>query len=192
MQGYQARVVPIRRLHDLHHAIERGRKQDLFDEEFYQERLTGFVFTPPEDMPEAQSLIIVAFRDPQVRFYFNRRGARIPAIVPPTYLHWQGKDWQAGRLLSGLLGAESHRVVPAIVPKKLLAVCSGLAAYGKNNITYIEGMGSFHRLAAFCSDLQCEQDEWREPKMMEHCERCVGCLRGCPTGAIRPERFLLR
>ena len=191
-QGYQVRAVSIRRLHDLRQAIEHIRKQDLFDEGFYQERLTGFVFKPPEDMPEAQSLIIVAFRDLQVRFYFNWRGVRIPAIIPPTYLHWQKKDRQAERLLSELLGAESYRVASAIVPKKFLAVCSGLAAYGKNNITYIEGMGSFHRLAAFCSDLRCEQDNWREPEMMERCERCQGCLRGCPTGAIEPERFLLR
>ena len=27
---------------------------------------------------------------------------------------------------------------------------------------------------------------------MEHCERCLGCLRDCPTGAIAPGRFLLQ
>jgi len=190
--GYPARVVSIRRLHDLRQAIERVHKQGLLDEEFCQERLTGFIFRPPEDMPEAKSLIVVAFRDPQVRFFFNLRGARIPVIVPPTYLHWREKDKQVEGVLAELLGTEGYRVAQATVPKKLLAVCSGLAAYGKNNITYIEGMGSFHRLAAFFSDLQCEQDDWREPQVMEHCEQCLGCLRGCPTGAIEPERFLLR
>jgi len=191
-QGFRARVVSIRRLYDMRQAIERFRKQGLFDEEFYQERLAGFVFRPPEDMPEAQSLIIVAFKDPQVRFYFNWRGTRIPVVVPPTYLHWQEKDRQAEKLLLDLLSVENYRVAPAIVPKKLLAVCSGLAAYGKNNITYVEGMGSFHRLAAFYSDLPCEQDDWREPSVMERCAQCLNCLRGCPTGAIEPERFLLR
>jgi len=191
-QGYQARIVSNRRLYDLRQTIERFRKQGLFDEGFYQERLAGFVFRPPENFPEAQSLIILAFKDPQVRFYFNWRGTRMPVMVPPTYLHWQEKDRQAERLLSVLLGVENYRVTPAIVPKKLLAVCSGLAAYGKNNITYIEGMGSFHRLAAFYSDLPCEQDGWREPNVMERCAQCLNCLRGCSTGAIEPERFLLR
>jgi epoxyqueuosine reductase len=190
--GYQARAVSIRRLHDLRQAIEGMQRQGLLDEEFRQERLAGFAFTPPEDLPQAQSLIVVAFRDPQVRFFFNWRGARVPLIVPPTYLHWQEKDGQVERVLAELLGPEGHRVVQAIVPMKLLAVCSGLAAYGKSNITYIEGMGSFHRLAAFCSDLQCEQDDWREPRVMEECDRCLGCLRGCPAGAIEPERFLIR
>jgi epoxyqueuosine reductase len=90
------------------------------------------------------------------------------------------------------LELEGYRVAQAIVPKKLLAVCGGVAAYGKNNITYVDGMGSFHRLVAFYSNLPCEQDEWREPRLMERCERCLGCARSCPTGAIEPERFLLR
>ena len=130
-RGYQARVVSIRRLHDLRQAVERVQKQGLLDEEFCQERLTGFVFRPPEEMPEAKSLIVAAFRDPQVRFFFNWRGARIPVIVPPTYLHWRVKDKQVERVLAELLASEGYRVAQAIVPKKLLAVCSGLAAYGK-------------------------------------------------------------
>jgi epoxyqueuosine reductase len=190
--GYQACIVSIRRLHDLQETIEGVYKQGLLDEEFYQERLAGFVFKPPEDMPEARSLIVVAFRDPQVRFSFSWGGEHIPLVVPPTYLHWREKDKQVEVALAELLEPEGYRVAQAVVPKKLLAVCSGLAAYGKNNITYVEGMGSFHRLAAFCSNLHCEQDEWREPKVMERCERCLGCVRSCPTGAIEPKRFLLR
>jgi epoxyqueuosine reductase len=111
--------------------------------------------------------------------------------VPPTYLHWRGTDQQAEDALAEILELEGHRVARAMLPKKLLAVRSGLAAYGKNNITYVPGMGSFHRLVVFYSDLPCQQDDWREPKMMERCEKCIACLRHCPTGAITSERFLL-
>jgi epoxyqueuosine reductase len=83
-------------------------------------------------------------------------------------------------------------VVEALLPKKLLAVCSGLGAYGKNNICYVDGMGSFIRLAAFYSDLPCEEDIWREPQMMDACQRCSACINKCPTGAIPQDRFLLR
>ena len=31
-----------------------------------------------------------------------------------------------------------------------------------------------------------------EPQELERCERCSACLRACPSGAIRPERFLLQ
>lgn len=189
-QGYRGRIVSIRRLHDLQKAMDGLYRQGFLDEEFYQECLAGLVFKPPEGM-QVRSLIAVAFRDPQVRFTFGWKGERIPLVVPPTYLHWREKDRQVEQVLAELLATEGYRVATATVPRKLLAVCSGVAAYGKNNITYVEGMGSFHRLAAFCSDLPCEQDEWRTPKAMERCEWCQACAQSCPTGAIEPERFLL-
>ena len=185
-------MVSIRRLDDLQEAVETLHRQGYFDEEFYQERLADFTFTPPVDIPGARSLIIIAFKDPQVRFSFRWNGEYIPAIVPPTYLHWREKDREAERALAGLLEPEGYRVAPAVVPKKMLAVSSGLATYGKNNITYVEGVGGFHRLAAFCSDLPCDEDEWVGAKMMRRCEQCQICLRSCPTGAIGSKRLLLR
>jgi epoxyqueuosine reductase len=64
----------------------------------------------------------------------------------------------------------------------------------------VPGMGSFHRLATFYSDLPCQEDNWQELQMMESCQNCSACLRNCPTGAIpsaslgtgTSERFLLR
>jgi epoxyqueuosine reductase len=191
-RGYQARMVSIDHLQDLRRSIEYQHDQELFDPEFYRERLSGFPYSPPEELPGARSLVIVAYRDPPVRLWFRWNGKRIPAVVPPTYLGWQEKDRQVEQLLADLLAPRGCRLAPVILPKKLLAACSGLAVYGKNNICYIEGLGSFHRLAAFCSDLPCEQDDWAEPRMMIACERCQACQRSCPTRAIDPERFLLR
>ncbi|MGD2178801.1 MAG: 4Fe-4S double cluster binding domain-containing protein [Anaerolineae bacterium] len=192
-QGYLGRVVSTERLRDLEEGIEAHHRSGAFDELFYQERLTGFVFEPPESLPHARSLIVVAIRQPQIRLTFIWKGTRIPADVPPTYLHWQETDRQVEKLLAELLEREGYHVAPAQLPKKLLAVRSGLAEYGRNNITYVPGMGSFHRLVAFYSDLPCEQEQdWREPVMMERCETCRACLRGCPSGAITAERFLLR
>ena len=33
---------------------------------------------------------------------------------------------------------------------------------------------------------------WGEPEQLERCERCSACLRACPGGAIRADRFLLQ
>jgi epoxyqueuosine reductase len=66
-----------------------------------------------------------------------------------------------------------------------------LAEYGRNNIAYVEGMGSFMRLTAVYSDMPCESDSWQEPKTMSHCRDCNLCRKACPTGAISSERFLL-
>jgi epoxyqueuosine reductase len=191
---YSGRVVSVQHLDDLKEDIESKHCRGAFDEAFYHERLTGFVFEPSESLPQARSLIVVAVRQPQIRFTFTWQGSRIPAVVPPTYLHWRETDRQVEETLAGLLQPDGYQVVQALLPKKLLAVRSGLAEYGRNNITYVPGLGSFHRLVVFYSDLPCEEeeDDWREPMMMARCETCRACLRGCPSGAITEERFLLR
>jgi len=191
-RGYRGRVVSAHRLHELQEGIETHHRQGLLDETLFRKYLSNFVFSLPDSLPEARSLIVVAVPDPQIRFTFTWNGKRIPLIVPPTYLHWQRTDQRAEDALVEILEPAGYRVAKAVLPKKLLAVRSGLAAYGKNNITYVPGLGSFHRLVVFYSDLPCKQDDWREPKMMERCEKCVACLRHCPTGAITSERFLLR
>jgi epoxyqueuosine reductase len=189
--GYRARVVKIERLDELRAEIEGRYAEGALDDGFYRNRLSGFVYAPPEDLPQAKSIIVVAAAQPHIRFVFTFNGKRVPLVVPPTYLHAGETDKQAGDTLAGILAPEGYRVVPATVPKKLLAVRSGLADYGKNNITYIYGTGSYHRLVVFYSDLPCERDEWRAPTMMEQCEDCVACVGACPTGAITAERFLI-
>jgi epoxyqueuosine reductase len=66
-----------------------------------------------------------------------------------------------------------------------------MAKYGKNNIAYVEGLGSFIRLKAFVSDMPTDRGDWLEPQVMKECDRCKACLKGCPTKAIVPERFLI-
>jgi epoxyqueuosine reductase len=78
------------------------------------------------------------------------------------------------------------------LPLKLLAVRSGLGRYGRNNICYVSGMGSFLQLVAIYSDVPCEEDGWQEVMMMNNCEGRELCRRACPTGAIPSDRFLLR
>jgi epoxyqueuosine reductase len=189
--GYRGRIVPAERLRDLQEEIEGRRRQGAFDDEFYQERLAGFKFDPPGDLPEARSLIVVAVPQPQIRFTFTWNGEAIPLVVPPTYLYWRETDEQVEEFVMGILGAEGYRAVQVALPEKLLAARSGLGAYGRNNVCYVEGLGSFHRPVALISDLPCPEDTWQEARMMERCQTCQACLRACPTGAITTERFLL-
>jgi epoxyqueuosine reductase len=191
-RGYVGRVVSIRHLDDLREGIAAFYRDGAFDAEFYQERLAWFDFTPPAALPEARSLIVAAVKQPQVRVTFTWQGRPVSAIVPPTYLHGQEADRQLQDCLVEALAPWGYRAVPAALPEKLLAVRSGLAAYGRNNITYVAGLGSFHRPAAFYSDLPCDEDApWQPVRMLERCTDCRACLRRCPTGAIVEERFLL-
>jgi epoxyqueuosine reductase len=191
-RGYRAGVVKIERLGELRKEIETRYAEGSFDDRFYRNRLSGFVYTPQEDSLQAKSIIVIAAAQPHFRFVFESDGERIPVIVPATYLHWGRTEEQFYDVLSNALSVHGYRVTRATLPKKLLAVRSGLSEYGRNNITYVAGLGSYYWLSAFYSDLPCEQDEWREPRMMERCEDCVACVNVCPTGAISPGRFLLR
>ena len=78
------------------------------------------------------------------------------------------------------------------MPQKRFAVCAGLAEYGRNNITYIDGWGSFFELQTYITDIPSEQNYiWRDVYCMDICNKCKVCIRNCPTGAIRDNRFLI-
>ena len=189
-RGLSFSIAPLRRLGELEDAIERLHESGDLDEAFYRERLAHFEFAPPADFPEARSILAVAVPQPAVRAFFGWKGGEIEAIVPPTYRSRVDADIEA--LLRLSLADRGHHFVKAKLPLKQLAVRSGLGAYGRNNVCYLPGTGSFDRLAAFFTDIPCERDPWRDEAMMERCSRCSACAAACPTKCISPGRFLIR
>lgn len=190
-RGYKGRIVSIQHLRDLQEEIEKRHRQGLFDEQFYQESLTSFVFSAPDTLPKASSLIVIAVPRSQFQVVFTWQGESVSVLVPPFYLCWREAEKQLKDTLARVLSPFEHRVTEAALPRKLLAARSGLGQYGRNNICYVPGMGSLHRLVAYYSDLVCQEDNWQAVEMMARCQDCTACLRKCPSGAITSERFLL-
>ena len=190
-QGWLGRIVPIEHLSDLEDAILGTQRRGFFDDEFYQERLSGFSFRSPQGLEDCQSIIVLAIPVPQIRTVFRWKGERFPAILPPTYVGYGATSERVRVGVGTLLGEEGYKVERAELPLKTLAVCSGLAEYGRNNISYLPGLGSFFQLVGVLSDLRCSEDSWERPRMMERCKSCEACLRACPTGAIGQDRLLL-
>jgi len=188
-EGCQGKTVSVEHLYDLKSEINSLYQQGLFDEEFYTEELSGFDFTASESLREAKSLIIVAAPQRQVRVTFKTAAKDTPCIIPPTYSY--ATDRKIEDLLRRQLLPAGYHLQKAILPWKLLAVRSGLAQYGKNNITYIAGLGSFYRLVAFVSDLPFVEDNWGEMQTLVDCSECDACTKACPSGAIGTDRFLL-
>ncbi|MBW2408875.1 MAG: epoxyqueuosine reductase [Deltaproteobacteria bacterium] len=189
-RGYRAKIIPSDHIHDLQEEIESQHRQGFFNEEFYTEELGGFDFKIDDGFTESNSLIIVAAPQPPMRVTFKLSGDSFTCIIPPTYS--LETDRQTQDMLELQLQPAGFRVKKADLPWKLLAVHSGLAQYGKNNITYVDGLGSYHRLVAFISDLPAVQDPWQAPRMLERCENCKACMKACPTGAITADRFLIK
>ena len=101
-RGLKGRVVSIGHLQDLQDEIKGRHAQGLFDEEFYQEGLSFFSFSPPDDLPSAASLIVVAVPRPQTKVGFTWSGKTLTLILPPTYLGFT----EVHRQIEGLLIAK--------------------------------------------------------------------------------------
>jgi epoxyqueuosine reductase len=193
-RGYVVRIVSVNRLRELQDEIRSRNQQGFFNQEFYQERITTLRFNPsPLVMPNAKSIFVIAIPSPLCGAQFTLNGETKTLLFPPTYACYDTIPVQIEMQINSLLASTGYSARHSIrIPLKLLAVRSGLAAYGRNNITYVSGMGSFLHLIGLYSDFPCEQDEWQEAKMLDRCRNCRACLIKCPTNAIDSRRFLIR
>jgi len=192
--GCRFRVVPVGRMEDLERDIARfARTEELNGfQRFIVEKL--YRYDAPEAGFRPASIVIVAAPAPAyARVEFRQGGRRISAMCPhPARIGGRAAPDALLEILSNLLAPEGHRVAAApSLPCKRLAAASGLARYGRNNVTYVEGMGSFLNYAAFFTDMPCDADVWADVRMAERCGNCRACMEACPTGAIRRDRFLI-
>ena len=187
--GFQGKIVSIKHIDELQTEIETQYQKGYLDENLYDKYLSNFDFKLADSLPEVRSLLIVTAPQPQVRVSFRWQGQVHSCIIPPTYS--LATDKLIKNCLNKLLKPAGFHLEKKKLPEKLLSVRSGLARYGKNNITYVPGMGSFHRPVVFVSDLPCLADNWRELSILKTCDGCTECMDACPTGAIASERFLL-
>lgn len=190
-QGYPYRTVDVRHAGELLAEIDARRADGEFAPEFYQERLAHYARVTREAWAGARTLIMLAVPAPQTRVVFHWEGRAQPVILPPTYADETRTRRGVRDLLGETLAPAGYDARLAVLPFKLLAVRSGLGAYGRNNLCYVPGMGTFVNLAAYYSDMPCPEDQWGEPRMLARCEDCQACRRHCPTGAIGDDRFLL-
>jgi epoxyqueuosine reductase len=182
-------VLPIEHIAQLKHEIEERLSQKEIDAGLYEKRLSHFRFDVARSLPRACSIIITAAPQPQRKVTFHFNGQAYSVVIPPTY--YQDTDNPIGEILQNILSSSGCQLHPVVLPAKLLAVRSGMAEYGKNNIAYVEGMGSFLRFKAFLSDMPPGRSDWLEPRVMNECDNCKACLKACLTRAIVPDRFLI-
>ncbi len=187
--GYRGKIVSIGHIRELEKEIMTRYQKGLLDPDVYDEYLASFDFACHDKLSDARSLIIVAVPQPQVRVVFKRGKKSYPVIIPPAYAF--STDQQVADLLDSFFSSTAYHFKKVRLPEKLLAARSGLAQYGKNNITYVKEMGSFQRLVVFISDYPCAQDSWGKATVLEHCEKCSACMKACPTDAIASDRFQL-
>jgi len=144
--------------------------------------------TLPDADFSVKSVILIAIPHPayaRVDFDFHGRTHHCISLVQSDFT---GTDHR----LAGIVNAHGYHIVAADnIPLKRLAVRCGLALYGRNNITYIGGLGSYYSFVAYFSDIPPDEDVWVDVNTSALCGSCGACVSACPTGAIRSNRFLI-
>ncbi len=192
--GDQYRINPVERLKDLKREIEDFESRD--DLNGFQHYIANslYQFELPEPDFVIRSVIIIASPVPAyAKVHFHWKGREVPLVcLARSYVGKKDAATATKQYLNKLVKPLGYHVISASqLPLKRLAVKSGLAAYGRNNIAYVDGMGSFLTLSAYYTDIICDKDSWSEIRNMSDCNNCTACLRNCPTGAILRDRFLL-
>ena len=144
-RGWRAAVVPVGRLADLRAEIERRRSEVSPAVMAVVDR--NLDFTAARRGRRA-ALAHRGRRAARLRAGHRGGGRRDGERADPDHLLSPRRDPGRG----GPRHRREPRAVPAssaarmMLPEKLLAVCAGLARYGRNNIAYVDGWGSFVEL----------------------------------------------
>ena len=154
--------------------------------QFYSTKL------PETDFP-IRSLVLVAKAEPIVNLLFCLNGKEISIFTPNSFQKARDSFQEPANYLPKLFNENGYNLKEwgwgwGVPPLKMLAVRSGFAKYGRNNLTYVKGLGSRHSLGVFVSDYMCDDNKIHPLEQMEQCALCSVCLNACPTQAITAER----
>jgi epoxyqueuosine reductase len=188
-RGYRVAWGPSAVVEDVRRSITERRSGSEIDERFFRHELKEVLGREFES--SGQTVVIVAMPRPAHLVHFDLDEKSFDALLPPTYFRYRAlfEEVRLDLAENGLPGAKTEMLT---APLKAVAARMGLISYGRNNITYVPGLGSYLQLCGFVTDAVLPETELRQPSLLPECEDCGLCARMCPTGAISEDRVLLR
>lgn len=188
------KVMSVNRLPDLQKDIDKLKQQKKISEhEIFRNFIYPLKFIVPKNFPEAKYLIFLALEAKLAHINFHYNNSVYNVMIPPNYCDYGvSTDDFEEFILKEIIKKPGYKVeYTENVHLKLLASRSGLGRYGRNNIIYVDSLGSLVVLYSFFTDYDFGIDNWEEIKMMEQCEKCSICINKCPTQAISRENFII-
>jgi epoxyqueuosine reductase len=191
--GAECRMVSTTHIPELESEYNLSLTSLQIDKQFVKKSILNYIdFSLTKRYPGIKSLIVIATPSPQIEVIFHHDKLTHFLKIPPHYSDRIKVTGNIKNITSQIFDSNGYKTYSVVLPKKFLAVRSGLAKYGKNNISYVAGMGSYHRLTVFATDLPCNKDSWQDLQLLERCSKCKACQNNCPTAAISPDQFLLK
>jgi epoxyqueuosine reductase len=161
--------------------LSRG---ELYDHWVHRKRNLVDGARPRKLMPSAKSIIVTAFDYAQKSF-----PEKLLPMIGRIYMSrsYQPKPNTVGearlRLFKEYLESKGCAVnADMYLPVRQAAARAGVASFGRNNFSYVDGIGSFVILHAFVVDKELDCDT---PSEGNKCPPgCDACIKSCPTQAL--------
>ncbi len=194
-RGYRAACGAMSVLEAVRSELQQRRTTGELDRKFADNRLGFFRYErSSESMAEPLGVIMVAVPRPAHRVGFELETGKFEVILPPTYVRYSEVFEEVREDLCRRIPVLGGHLEILLAPLKAVACRIGLAQYGRNNVTYIPGWGSYFELLGYVTDVELGLASGWSPQpaqLMADCEGCNICESACPTGAINDDRMLL-
>lgn len=144
-------------------------------------------YTIPEGF---HSLLITSCRIPNTHIGVETKAGPKAMILPTVYMNTHEAEAFTSNMA---LFFEKHHLQAKKVhlPLKLLAARTGLGHYGRNNISYVDDFGSYHKLTAYYTSLELSETPWSDLHFHPYCAECHICEANCPTGIISRVHYMI-
>jgi epoxyqueuosine reductase len=189
-----SRVVSIDALDLARARLERLAAGGSLEQGFVRGSLEGFRYLQGRSVLNPRSLVLLALPRPAHLVTFQLGERDIDLVLPPTYVRYTPtfdlvRDW-----FRADFGLDPGQADLVNAPLKSLAAAAGLILYGRNNLGYVPGLGSYVQLIGLATSIALEPDGELmaiEGRSLEACGSCRACVTACLAGAIDGTRFLL-
>lgn len=193
-RGYRFAAGDVSLVEEVRSALQKRREAGEIEAVFYRNYLDSFSYLEKASLKKSQSIIIISVPRPAHILSFSLGDRKIETILPPTYVRYRGIFEEVRDDLADALSGLDCRLEILNAPLKALGNRLGLLAYGRNNIGYVNGLGSYFQLVGLVSDKRFGEDSAHPGPpgtLLPRCRDCRICAAACPTGAIDKARILL-
>jgi epoxyqueuosine reductase len=190
---YKYRTLSIDRLSALQSEFDSLRNNSqLSQNKAFRSQIAPLHLKLPADFKSAKSIIVVAAYAKPVFANFRLNGQSNRILIPFQYYEEDLNATQITNILQkDVIKTAGRRIVDITQtsPLKLLAARSGLGQYARNSLIFVDGMGSYNLLYAFLTDHPMADEYLNNLSILNQCNRCHSCERGCPTRCINRFNF---